>query len=529
MNDQKRNYLPVNQSKLFDVNKRFFDRPVEVKAMLHKADSLGVWPAEGETVRILKRLSEIEDIFWEKRYQPLDALQKYVREAWELSVELTTLETELNSNNRKAPAVCATISFTGLVNIFVISVTTRQLVVTQPWKDEAEKVRNALGIENFAENLGANDKAALEIDQNMVVDNEVVVSNEGIVLDKVDSTESIQGLENVRISRKTAKNLKKRLEGEDTLVSDQNVWQKQIEVLEFRLQKSEKRYDKTLESFENQMIQLNTDSVEEARSQNQRIGDILKAFEECKEQVARLAKKVAKSPKKDKETYQEVKVLKAKKDMLKVTKMSLPATSPKRIVIEDTFENVMSRPVLTGEGDKVDKVVSPKEVKGVAKAEASRKIVSRNKYSRLKEKAGTSKSGEIVSVSLDKSQSSGRRVSIPDLEKLDSQRAHPNVSDDSITLGIDEEMSEFDRELLQAESEKQKLEEVELKVRAEETAREAIRQKGIDKMKITRKGFVKQQRLEREARKTLAKSNAQESVKDRLGEKRKPRIRKKKN
>jgi hypothetical protein len=69
MNDQKRNYLPVNQSKLFDVNKRFFDRPVEVKAMLHKADSLGVWPAEGETVRILKRLSEIEDIFWEKRYQ----------------------------------------------------------------------------------------------------------------------------------------------------------------------------------------------------------------------------------------------------------------------------------------------------------------------------------------------------------------------------------------------------------------------------------------------------------------------------
>jgi hypothetical protein len=105
-------------------------------------------------------------------------------------VELTTLETELNSNNRKAPAVCATISFTGLVNIFVISVTTRQLVVTQPWKDEAEKVRNALGIENFADDLVANDEAALEIDQNMVVDNEIVVSNEGIVLDK-ESTESI--------------------------------------------------------------------------------------------------------------------------------------------------------------------------------------------------------------------------------------------------------------------------------------------------------------------------------------------------
>ena len=67
----------------------------------------------------------------------------------------------------------------------------------------------------------------------MVVDNEVVVSNEGIVLDKVDSTESIQGLENVRISRKTAKKLKKRLEGEDTLGSDQNEWQKQVENLEF--------------------------------------------------------------------------------------------------------------------------------------------------------------------------------------------------------------------------------------------------------------------------------------------------------
>jgi hypothetical protein len=162
---------------------------------------------------------------------------------------------------------------------------------------------------------------------------------------------------------------------------------------------------------------------------------------------------VAKTPKKDKETYQEVKVLKAKKDMSKVTKISLPGTSSKRIVIVDTLENVMSMPVLTGEGDKVDKVVSPKEVKGVAKAEASRIIVSRNKYSRQKDKAGTSKSGKLVNFLLNKSQSSSKRVSIPDLEKLDSQRSHPNVSDDSITLGIDEEMSEFDRELLQAELE----------------------------------------------------------------------------
>jgi hypothetical protein len=71
--------------------------------------------------------------------------------------------------------------------------------------------------------------------------------------------------------------------------------------------------------------------------------------------------------------------------------------------------------------------------------------------------------------------------------------------------------------------------EAETEVRAEEAAREAIRQSGIDKMKITRKSFVKQQRLDREAQKTLEKNKVQESVQDRLGSKRKPRIRRKNN
>ena len=137
MTDQRRDYLPDNQSTLFIINKRFFDRSVEVKMMLRKAEENKIWPSEGETVRILKRLAVLEDLFWEKRYQPLSTLQKYVTEVYNLSIELTTLEVEQNSKGKKSPAICATNSFTGLVNIFVISVTTRQLVVRQPWKNEA--------------------------------------------------------------------------------------------------------------------------------------------------------------------------------------------------------------------------------------------------------------------------------------------------------------------------------------------------------------------------------------------------------
>ena len=56
----------------------------------------------------------------------------------------------------------------------------------------------------------------------------------------------------------------------------------------------------------------------------------------------------------------------------------------------------------------------------------------------------TSKSGEIGDVKLaDRTLGSSSAVSILELEKLDSQREHPNVSDDSLELRIDEDISEF--------------------------------------------------------------------------------------
>jgi hypothetical protein len=113
MSELKRDYLPSTKSKLFDLNKRSFDRPIEVSRLLQRAEDSENWQADVETVRILKRLSELEDIFWVKRYQPIANLQKYVSEALKLSVDLTAVGTELNRRKRKDPAVNATIPFTG--------------------------------------------------------------------------------------------------------------------------------------------------------------------------------------------------------------------------------------------------------------------------------------------------------------------------------------------------------------------------------------------------------------------------------
>jgi hypothetical protein len=63
-----------------------------------------------------------------------------------LSVGLTEIGGEWNSAGMKCPDVSATVSFTGLVNIWMITVTTLGLKVhnTQPWKGEAQKVSKNL-------------------------------------------------------------------------------------------------------------------------------------------------------------------------------------------------------------------------------------------------------------------------------------------------------------------------------------------------------------------------------------------------
>ena len=523
MTEQKRDYRPDNQSALFVVNKRFFDRPVEVKSMLKKAIDHKIWPSEGETVRILNRLAVLEDVFWEKRYQPLSTLQKYITEAYELSVELTSIEAELNGKGKKAPAICATVSFTGLVNIFVISVTTRQLVVTQPWKNEAESVRLALELAELEENPTEESLPELAI-AHMVIDDEGVLNCEETLPEK-GSTESVEGLKNVRIAKDKAKKLKKRFEGDNPV--NRNPDESRVEKMEIELKMAEKRFDKTIESLDSQMIQIRVDLEDEVRTKNQKMANILKCLEEFGDQVESLRKKVTKNFGEEKVSVGE-KALQASTNMSQATKMSLRGTLPEKVVKDKTLLSAKCRPEKSGEGDKVVVIR-----KSVTKVVGKRKVIAEAKDTRIVYGPGTSKSGEIEGVKSVRSSSSST-ISVPDLEKLDSQRVHmnvSNVSDDSICLGIDEELSEFEIEHLQnAALEKAKLESAEAAVRAEEIElenkvnKQTALQIGLDKMKITRKSFHKKKREERaEKRKGLPNQKEMirvpgSKVKDRLGE-----------
>ena len=89
MEDQKRKYLPMSKNGLYLMSKRFFDRPVTIHNLLKRSEDLGSWPADGKTIKIGKRLAELEDILLERRYQPFEYLREFVLEATELSIELT--------------------------------------------------------------------------------------------------------------------------------------------------------------------------------------------------------------------------------------------------------------------------------------------------------------------------------------------------------------------------------------------------------------------------------------------------------
>ena len=146
MTDQKRNYLPKNQTGLYVIGKRFFDRPLKISDLLDRAEGTGEWPENGQTVEILRRLAEIQTILWDRRYQPFENLKEFVREASELSAKLTEVETEHTAAGLKCQNVSATISFTGLMNIWMITVSTRGLKEynKRPWGDEARKVMKNL-------------------------------------------------------------------------------------------------------------------------------------------------------------------------------------------------------------------------------------------------------------------------------------------------------------------------------------------------------------------------------------------------
>ena len=469
---------------LFALNKRFFDRPVEVSRLLQRAVDSNEWPENGETVRILKRLSELEKIFWEKRYQPIANLQKYVCEAWELSIELTTVGTESNQRKRKAPAVCATISFTGLLNIFVISVTTRQLAAgrTQPWKEEAESVTKALSAETGpADDLVLDSEMTDLVDkQDMVVDNEVVSTDEGELFEEV--TRSVTGLEMVKTVRKVAEKVNQHLESDVLTDENQADWKAEVRRMDVELKHNAQMF----ESFEKQLVSVKVDAEEEVRHRNQQIESMLKELTACKHTVTQLSEKATKSPRKVKKTFLEGKALQASTPVLKATRMSLRETLPKELGKDRVLLNTKCRPVLTGEGNEI---VILEEVKGITNSEGSRKKRTKSKNLKSVCEASTSKSGEIGDVKLaDRNLGSSSTVWVPELEKLDTQGDRMDVSDDSLELVIDEDISEVEIGCLQnTTGKKERLKKAEADVRADkgaQTKQGDARQIGIDRMRI---------------------------------------------
>ena len=70
-----------------------------------------------KTVEIMKRLAELENIFWDRRYELQANLHEFVQEVIKLSVGLTEIGGEWNASGMKCPDVSATVSFTGSLNI----------------------------------------------------------------------------------------------------------------------------------------------------------------------------------------------------------------------------------------------------------------------------------------------------------------------------------------------------------------------------------------------------------------------------
>jgi hypothetical protein len=200
---------------------------------------------------------------------------------------------------------------------------------------------------------------------------------------------------------------------------------------------------------------------DEVSTKNLKIANMMSCLEDYGNEVEKLWSKITK---RSSENGAE-KSLQATTKAFQAAKMSLRGTLPKSSEKDKVLLSTQSRLVNSREGDKVK--VTPKEVIRVAKADGARKVIREVKDTRIVYEPGTSKGGELKGVRSYRS-SSGSPISIPDLEKLDSQRQHLNISDDSISLGIDEDISEFEVPHLQnAALEKEKLKNGEAAVRAE--------------------------------------------------------------
>ena len=123
-------------------------------------------------------------------------------------------------------------------------------------------------------------------------------------------------------------------------------------------------------------------------------------------------------------------------------------------------------------------------MKGITNSEGSRKKRTKSKNLKSVCEASTSKSGEIGDVKLaDRNLGSSSTVWVPELEKLDTQGDRMDVSDDSLELVIDEDISC----LQNTTGKKERLKKAEADVRADkgaQTKQGDARQIGIDRMRI---------------------------------------------
>ena len=490
MADQKRKYMPKSQKGLYLIGKRFFDRPLQVQELIDRAGATDEsWPEDGKTVEILKRLAELENVFWERRYEPQANLHEFVQEAIELSVGLTEIGGEWNSAGMKCPDVSATVSFTGLVNIWMITVTTRGLKVhnTQPWKGEARKV-----LKNLSEKATKRKVILLSTDDPFdkaykVAEREISLVSERN-FDKEDSileegpSSKIRKLSELSVKTKV-------LEKVETKDWSQKMKEMKIDIGLETDKRMENLFESKLEKF--QKIQN-----EALKAKDVIMESMLSELKECRLLMTGFSKRDSspdntlaidesytgfEEPAKLVEPATVVKSAKVAKPATKLVSATVQKKIKKRVLKTSSLLSDNSRPGYSGEGEK-------KSRKSRIVVEKAEENVTHNPDKILRKSIENPKK-DLESNSKDERSLSGSVSSIPELENIGTQN-----TDVALTDILDQEVGmEFELEL---KLDNEKLEKVKKDVIAEEQRSE--RRKRNERAKV-----LKREKSDEENRKAL--------------------------
>ena len=508
MTDQKRNYLPKNQTGLYVIGKRFFDRPLKISDLLDRAEGTGEWPENGETVEILRRLADLQTILWDRRYQPFENLKEFIVEASELSVKLTEVETEHTAAGLKCQNVSATVSFTGLMNVWMITVSTRGLKEynKKPWGDEARKV---------LKNLPVKVRKVVLLPEDDPIEKELVR--------KVSLGDCFE-VENSSREGEPGKKVRK-LEISKEVHQEKKEWRKDLKDLEIDLVlKMEKRcglVDQKFRDFQKAQSEISKVKDELIRSMQVDLKK-LKLF--MSKQVdldsssegalaidesvvpAEKAKVIEVAQAAAKTVLTKPKVVPTKDKVVPTKVESVTKVLKKRIKKTGSLLSVMSRPGYSGEGDK-DKLVSSKP-RIVIEPAIEIKMNDSDRIPRIsvenpKKGLGlSSKEARSFEFSSD---------SLPGLDQIGTQQSDVNEPLLDEIMGEGLEISEFERE-----------ETLDM-IRLDKVNREVIEEekRAKQRAKNDRARVVKKEKLEKIQRELIGKVEKRNSkkpnVKDRLG------------